>query len=339
MSLKIENFTQLKKKLKNIVTRQCVITVNNEKQIGKKIKVFNSIGTESGNINSDVFRATHDTVELVIKKIPLYGNELKFIDKPTSLVSLNGSTALSELYFLQLLSLMVEQNICNFLPLLYKYFICDNCTFANKKVQASKHCLLLVSDKADYTLKKFLTTKHRIDEIISVYLQIYIGIYCMRKYLGVWHHDLHWNNILIYTTNPGGYWEYNINGKKVIVPNFGYQIVITDFGYSRIPGYIESASLQFIYKKESEPLEDYIRITNMLSSNKSYEQDALHNIFLKSLIKLGPIYTIIFLSEDVQKDGVGDVCLGQFDTTKKLVSKSIKIYKKPDVYDFLKKSK
>jgi hypothetical protein len=345
-SERLLNYLIFKKKLKNVRTNHCIKNVekNNQQKIGKSIQVFNKLGENSGNINSDVYNACHGSktceIKLVVKKIPMTENDLIYSKKPFSKESLMGSPALAELYFLRILNLLVEQDICNFLPLLYKFFICQKCVFTNKKVKENyfdiKGCLILVSDLADYTLKDILENEKNmpITHIISLYLQIFIAIYTMRKYLGIWHHDLHYNNILVYKVTPGGYWEYNIKGKKIKVPNFGYFIVITDFGYSRIPGIIEPTDMEWLHSRRDQrsPLEDYMRISSMLENTGELDKknnrtgDIFHSILKYNLVDIGPSKTIIKIAKMIKNTVTGKL-IKKFDTEKKLKLNGVKIFK------------
>ena len=58
----------------------------------------------------------------------------------------------------------------------------------------------------------------------------------MQKYFNIIHGDLHSLNILIYKVKKGGYWKYIIDNNEYIIPNLGYIILLSDFGFASIPG-------------------------------------------------------------------------------------------------------
>lgn len=261
-------------KLKNIKKNECIKNEENEKKLTKDILVFNRIGEESKNgevLKGCMIKKDNSClVNFALKKIPLENNVYKYISKPNAMKTLNKSSTFSELFFLKKLNKLIDQRICINIPYLYKYFICDTCEFSNPMIDkyffGTNKCLIIVNDLADTILSSFLDTNPSFEVQVNAYLQIYIALYCIRKFFNIWHHDLHGDNVLVYKVKPGGFWQYIINGRKCNIPNIGYLFVLTDFGYSRIPGKIEPEDLSWIYKKENEkdPLEDYIRISTWL---------------------------------------------------------------------------
>ena len=76
-------------------------------------------------------------------------------------------------------------------------------------------------------------------EIYNVIAQVLIGIIGMYKYFNIIHGDLHCENILIQSVNPGGNWRYIIEGTEILIPNLGFMVIINDFGLSSIKGLVE----------------------------------------------------------------------------------------------------
>ena len=102
------------------------------------------------------------------------------------------------------------------------------------------------------------------------FFQIYVGLYALQKYFDFTHHDMHWGNVLVHKTSKGGYAVYTIDNNTYYIPILGYEFVIWDFGYGRIPEKIELSSLnEANYYKD--PLQnprlicDYARITEAIN--------------------------------------------------------------------------
>jgi hypothetical protein len=244
--------------------------------LSKKLKIIRRIGTSS--INGETFLGQilpqKDNIQVAVKKIPMRKFDLQYTESPYTLEAIINSSVWAELYFLRMVSLLVRKNITPNLPLLYKYFVCNNCKFENEKVIKHygdvKRCLLVINEIADGDFKEVLQGKaYGVDELLTYYFQIYIGIYCIRKYFNLWHHDLHYGNVLYHIVKPGGFIHYIVDGNDIYIPNFGLIFVLWDFGYARIPGIVENKELRHIYKRETDPYEDYHRITHMAKSRKN----------------------------------------------------------------------
>ncbi len=317
------NKKKISKRLKNINRHECIKIIDvNEKKLTKDILVLNRIGKESKNgevLNGCMIKKDNSClVDFALKKIPLDHSNYKYISKPNTLKTVNKSSTFSELYLLKKLNKLIEQGICINIPYLYKYFICDDCGFSNPMIEkyffGINKCLILVNDLADTTLSALLDTNPPFDVQINAYIQIYIALYCIRKFFNIWHHDLHGDNVLVYKVKPGGYWQYIINGRKCNIPNIGYLFVLSDFGYSRIPGKIEAEDLHWIYekKKEQDPLEDYIRISGWLYNTgpRLYSSDGNN----EKIVSIDKKNKDIIEKEKIKiysKDKTGDV-LGDF---------------------------
>jgi hypothetical protein len=288
----------LKKRLNTIKVVRSVINkgpktrcIKSNKMIGSTISVLGRIGSDS--INADVYKARFPykyKTELAIKLIPLSKME-KSLEKHDreSLQMLNRSLAWSEVYFLKLLSKLVTEKICPNLPIMYSYFTCNKCDIQNPEAKqyysGSRDCILVITELADGDLKTLLQDyNYTYKQLLSIYFQIYAGIYAMRKYYNIWHQDLHWGNVLFHQIKPGGYFKYIIDGNSVLVPNYGILAVLWDLGYARIPGIIENDTLSKINAENTNEYEDYSRITAMASlkgnkiSNRVYKD--LMNIII-----------------------------------------------------------
>ena len=82
---------------------------------------------------------------------------------------------------------------------------------------------------------KWSKQKHSHEIWMNALFQIMIGLYAIKKYFNMNHTDFHTGNILVHTVTPGGYWVYEIHGKKYYVPNLGFIFLLSDFGFSWIP--------------------------------------------------------------------------------------------------------
>ena len=118
---------------------------------------------------------------------------------------------------------LVFQNICPHFVLNYYW------EYSNNK-------LIYYNEYANYsTLFHWGKTNHTYQEWMNILCQIIISIITMQKYFNIIHGDLHSLNILIYKVKKGGYWKYLIDNNEYIIPNLGYIILLSDFGFASIP--------------------------------------------------------------------------------------------------------
>lgn len=337
-----EYYAAIKKKIKKLKSRYCISKKKNETTyISKQIETFNRIG--KGSKNGEVVRSCWKElgmckVDLAIKKIPLIEHDTKYVKNPFSINTLENSTLFSELYFLRLTTLLVEQNICFNLPILYRYFICDDCKFDNDAVykyySGVKRCVLVVTDLADLAFSDYLKDPRTSKELYSMYLQIYVALYIIKKHFKIFHHDLHGDNVLLFKVPPGGHWKYIINGQEILIPNYGYICMLWDFGFARIPGALEPIELRNNYRKEQSVLEDYYRITAWVDDTPvitdtgidSRKGKKIMNTLVSNLHKSGAFKVIRELSKSLLDD-IGEKCLGVYNADKKVKMNGIKLFK------------
>lgn len=118
---------------------------------------------------------------------------------------------------------LVFQNICPHFGLNYYWEYSDN-------------KIIYYNEYANYsTLFNWAKVSRSKSEWMNILVQIIISIISMQKYFNIIHGDLHSLNILIYKVTAGGYWKYMINKKKYIIPNLGWIVLISDFGFATIP--------------------------------------------------------------------------------------------------------
>lgn len=249
----------------------------------------------SDNKNSDVlfgnYTVNKKNIQLAIKKVPLDEMDQYYLKgdiNPSTIIE-SESDILTEIYFLKLMRILLLEKVTNFLPFLYKYYICNDCHFNNKRIirkfsyLSEIPCLYMISEKADGEFEYFVKKKAKTDkEILSAYLQIYTALYVAKKYFNFEHQDLHVSNVLYFNVKPGGYWKYKIGKKTIYIANYGYLFILWDFGYSIIPEKVYTTSNKGIYlDTKGYILEDQYRILGGLGEvNKHFipVQKMLKNI-------------------------------------------------------------
>ena len=138
-------------------------------------------------------------------------------------------------------------------PILYGYSLCDSVKmndYLNKKIRDriqrsdpvdkfGKQAIFLYSQLADYDMefwikKIFIDVPDKESLMMSVLFQIYFGLHALHVLTDTVHFDLHLGNILVISTDPGGYFHYNLQGTDYYVPNHGLIFKIWDFSRSVI---------------------------------------------------------------------------------------------------------
>lgn len=136
-------------------------------------------------------------------------------------------------------------------PILYDFALCssvnidnyinkrirDRITKADPEDKFGKQALFLFSQLADYDMefwmkKMFINFPDKENLMMSVLFQIYFGIHALHVLTDTIHFDLHLGNILISSTEPGGYFHYNLDNTDYYVPNNGLIFKIWDFSRS-----------------------------------------------------------------------------------------------------------
>lgn len=257
------------------LTESCLDQIR--KTVTDKILVKKRIGSSS--VNGEAYLAQIDACDpksrerckkpdISVKLIPIQPEEALYInDHLTNKASLT-TNLWAELLFTKICSIVTNQYKIPNLPLAYSYMICRRCTYENDNLNrlGNGPCLLLLNEFArGGDLASWCKTNRNLVEWAVCYFQIYVSLYFLQKFFNMTHHDLHWGNILVHPTTVGGYSAYKIDGKKYYLPNIGFNFVLWDFGYSRIPGKVEIAKLREYYRHPSQKprlLVDYLRISN-----------------------------------------------------------------------------
>jgi hypothetical protein len=148
------------------------------------------------SVNADVvFGETTNKIKVAVKKIPLDEIDLYYVEDFKKIDNINqkqifesNSDVLTELYFLNKTTNLLNKKICNFLPFIYNYYICNDCEFNNKKVKSKFSsnekipCLYVITEKADGDLEHYIIKKSTTEIIFSIFTNFYCFI-CYKKIL------------------------------------------------------------------------------------------------------------------------------------------------------------
>jgi hypothetical protein len=133
-----------------------------------------------------------------------------------------------------ILTPIVENNICPNVPLLMDSFICDNCSFTLRDKAQEHPCVIMVTELAAGDFEQFTEkTSPSTKELYSSLFQIMAGLHAVQSFGQVMNYDLKSANILYLKVTPGGYWHYVIHGVDFYVPNYGKLFILNDFGVSQ----------------------------------------------------------------------------------------------------------
>lgn len=318
------------------LTRFKYTCVSTDGKLDNKI-VFEKLH-ESDNKNSDIlfssYKLNKKNIQLAIKKVPLDEMDLYYLKgdiNPSTIIE-SESDILTEIYFLKLMSVLLLEKVTNFLPFSYKYYICNDCHFNNKRILrkfsylSEIPCLYIIAEKADGEFEYFVKKKAKSDkEILSAYLQIYTALYVVKKYFNFEHQDLHVSNVLYFNVKPGGYWKYKIGKKIIYIPNYGCLFILFDFGYSIIPEKVYTTSNKNIYTNvKGYILEDQYRILGGLGDLRKRfipVQKLLKNIVKSSKTPRQVVMKVynLLISIDPLPEKIN--VLETYNTNKKLKSK------------------
>ena len=128
----------------------------------------------------------------------------------------------------------------------------------------------------------------------------------MQKYFNIIHGDLHSLNILIYKVKEGGYWKYVINKKTYIIPNLGWVVLITDFGFAYIANKVY---IKWYYEDHIKKLSTKQRVFydfNYLSSDLIKQKQPIQNI-LKATLKITTSYSNDYTLTDLLNEYYNEI--------------------------------
>lgn len=169
---------------------------------------------------------------------------------------------------------IIHNNITPNLVEFYSYHIYNN-------------FIILIIKKYDGDLNKIID-KLSIDELWSIFFQIFITFIILQDNLGFYQGDFGLSNILYKKVKKSDYNYYNYNGIKYKVPNYGYKIVISDYGNALIKDFIlADYEKDYYYKYLSKRTELYeillllIKYIKKINLNDKYSKKL---IFLNNFI-------------------------------------------------------
>lgn len=187
--------------------------INND--IWNNIKIIKSLG--KGN-SGEIFLINLNNKEYAMKRQKITDFYYKYIK--------------NEFLFYQWIDLL-NNNDKKFFMELYYYRKYNNCNFEfipkqgeqEEELKKSKTCVDLIVGKKDGMINQIISNLSK-NEILSAFIQTLYSIYLMNK-KGYIHSDTKADNIFYNNTNSN-----NINISKFgIIPSFGYQFGLIDYGY------------------------------------------------------------------------------------------------------------
>jgi hypothetical protein len=264
-----------------------VICIENKK-ILDSIKVKTRFGTPSA-FGEAWIGEFHNKI-LAIKKIVLGRKDLSDSFTKTQLMS--GKSAWPEVATYIFCSIFVLARVNPNLPITFRYYLCNQCKFANKRLgKKKKPCLITLNEMGDGDLKMYLN-KNKIsiwnkDLVTNCIFQMAAALYTFEKYLNMTHNDLHWGNVLVHEVKPGGYWKYTINKMDYYVPNLGFMFVLWDFGMVDIPKKVKGPNA-----KGPDDYSDLQNICSILLDELQSKKVLKHHVLLENIVDFGDVLTL-----------------------------------------------
>lgn len=265
-------YRKVKIKDQKSLNKHCIINTNEDTYI------------DAGSFG-EVKKTYHQILKkhIAVKTLPLNINDIAFIDVPFGDKSLHYSTTFSEILFYRLLNLLIYNKVIPNFPIMYNWYYCNHCPIKSKSLQdninrTTTECLYMEQELADGTLYDFIkkySKKLPEQYWYTIFFQIFVGIYTLRKYFNITHNDLHYNNVLfIKLPKDSGYIKYILHDRTYYVANFGYLFLIADFGLATIEGKVMTQSKY----KNKHYLDDFYEI---LDIHSSYSSGIFGNLFTK----------------------------------------------------------
>ena len=253
MEKRIQIYNDVIKHIKDVSPDTC---------ISKKSKSFNNVFYIGKRIGT---KSKYGHVYTMANKKSTIKIALKVIDDVKQIHTISGID--SELYVLKKLLTRKKPNI--HLPIIYGIYECrldsnkdvwihsvrpseSSYTDSDESTPIKNKYTVILNELADGDLKDIVHTpsvKKDYNTMKSITLQCIISIYIYHK-MGFVHKDAHYGNFLYHKTNNTCIC-YVYEKKKYYIDNFGYTIVIWDFGFS---------------KKDKKDKKDYLRILRILYS-------------------------------------------------------------------------
>jgi len=243
----------------------------------KKLCILKKIGNESkyGKIYQGYFNyGKQSNPEILsIKIIPLLPIDLELMFNEEAQTNhsliLESKSVWKEIYVLRICYQLIELKKSIHLPIHYFCLYSNQHDFLKSYTQDNPH-LLVFNELANDDLKNWSKQDRPINEWVSCFLQIFFGLYVLQYYGGIIHNDLHWANILVFNIEKGGYWCYQIEGKKYYIENIGYLFVLWDFGMSSyLPELIQCKH------SSTKACQDFLKVLNTPKWVQKYYSNVL----------------------------------------------------------------
>lgn len=166
--------------------------------------------------------------EFAVKLIKLEKNDI--------LSPHNNITWYEVLILKDIIKPIIENYNCPNLPLFIDAFICKKCYLKYDNKKYDNPCVNILTELGSGDLKQFFKLNNNLSpkQIYSILFQIMVALHSIQMRGQILNFDIKLSNILYYNIKSGGYWIYIFNGKKFYIPNYGYLIVLNDFGISRL---------------------------------------------------------------------------------------------------------
>jgi hypothetical protein len=189
---------------------------------------------------------------------------------------------------------LIEQNICpNFVYYYYSNVIMDKLLrqeqidYDNLTIDKLKlDNYYFVMEYCDGSLIDFFNDEHNLEIYKSCIFQICCAIYCLQKYVKIYHNDLSITNIMFKKINKNIVFHYNINGIDYYVPTHGYLFVIIDFEDSIF--FIKDDKPNYDFKDlitlHTRPIKSLLRKNNINNVDELLKLIKLDNTHIKKII-------------------------------------------------------
>ena len=193
-------------------------------------KVYKACTHNEKELFNNEFKCQKNSLYFAIKKARINQNAFDNILEG----DYKNNVYTHEIYILKLLKRLLNKKICPNFPLFIMDFVCLKCRVDYKGRQIENPCINFILELGTGNLSDLFRKNMSKIEFYSYFFQIMAGIHTYQKHFQMVHRDIKPANILYYKIKSGGYFTYVINGKNYYVPNFGYIIIINDFGISHI---------------------------------------------------------------------------------------------------------
>ena len=167
-----------------------------------------------------------DGCYMAVKEQQLSWKDKKYIHALIPLTKLSQLPLWIEYTCLRLTNALATQGVC---PFFFTYV-----RIAFSPLQGLSFIFMDLRKGSLYQLLQ--SQRFSDDELLSLILQVYVGIFCMYMRFGIIHSDIHVGNILYHNTAHDCHWRFFYNDtEKFVIANHGIQCTISDFGLASIP--------------------------------------------------------------------------------------------------------